>query len=88
MISKKAVSPCGEGGPKYYEASVGEVNNDGTFNLYYWDGDTELNVPESPSVAARLPCSPKANGNINAIIQGRLKASLHPADKKTASALQ
>ena len=69
---------------------MGEVHGDGTFNLYYWDGDIEVNVPLN-RIAWLHDCHIRRRHirpDINEIIRGRLKASLHPADKKTANTLQ
>ena len=72
-----------KGGTKYYEASISQVNDeDNTYNLYYWDGDVEFNVPKK-RIAWLYDCHVRRRNirqKINSIIKKRLENYLHYDD--------
>eukprot|EP00943_MAST-04B_sp_MAST-4B-sp1_P007629 g7629.t1 len=76
-----------KGGSKYYEASVSQVNEDGTYNLYYWDGDVELNV-EKKRISWFYDCHIRRRTvryTINSVIQRRLMNYLYIDDASSAN---
>ncbi len=76
-----------KGGSKYYEASVSQANKDGTYNLYYWDGDVELNV-EKKRISWLYDCHIRRRTvryTINSVIQQRLMKYLHIADASSTN---